>query len=62
MCIRDRLIPALDKVGERYEKQEIFLPQLINSASASCEAFEVLKKSILSKGTGSCLLYTSRCV
>ncbi len=51
--INTLLIPALDKVGERYEKQEIFLPQLINSASASCEAFEVLKKSILSKGTGS---------
>lgn len=51
--INNLLIPALDKVGERYEKQEIFLPQLINSASASCEAFEVLKKSILSKGTGS---------
>ncbi len=51
--INELLIPALDKVGERYEKQEIFLPQLINSASASCEAFEVLKKSILNKGTGS---------
>ena len=51
--INELLIPALDRVGERYEKQEIFLPQLINSASASCEAFEVLKKSILKKGTGS---------
>ena len=49
--INGYLIPALDKVGERYEKQEIFLPQLINSANASCEAFEVLKKSILSKGS-----------
>ena len=51
--INEILIPILDKVGERYEKQEIFLPQLINSASASCEAFEVIKKSILSKGEGS---------
>lgn len=51
--INELLIPALDRVGEKYEKQEIFLPQLINSASASCEAFEVLKKSILKKGTGS---------
>ena len=51
--INELLIPALDRVGERYEKQEIFLPQLINSAAASCEAFEVIKKSILSKGTGS---------
>ncbi|MCI1959437.1 MAG: homocysteine S-methyltransferase family protein, partial [Clostridia bacterium] len=51
--INGLLIPALDKVGERYEKQEIFLPQLINSATASCEAFEVIKKSILSKGSES---------
>ncbi len=51
--INGLLIPALDRVGDRYEKQEIFLPQLINSAAASCEAFDVLKKSILSKGSGS---------
>lgn len=51
--INELLIPALDKVGEKYEKQEIFLPQLINSATASCEAFEVIKKSILSKGSAS---------
>ena len=51
--INELLIPTLDKVGDRYEKQEIFLPQLINSANASCEAFEVIKKSILSKGSES---------
>ncbi|MBR5467922.1 MAG: homocysteine S-methyltransferase family protein [Firmicutes bacterium] len=51
--INDILIPVLDKVGERYEKQEIFLPQLINSATASCEAFDVIKASILSKGSES---------
>ncbi len=44
------LIPILDRIGEKYEKQEIFLPQLIHSADASCEAFEVIKTSILSKG------------
>ena len=48
--INGLLIPALDKVGERYERQEIFLPQLIQSANASCEAFEVIKQSILSRG------------
>lgn len=51
--INELLIPTLDKVGERYEKQEIFLPQLINAANASCEAFEVIKKNILSKGSES---------
>ncbi|MCD7756951.1 MAG: homocysteine S-methyltransferase family protein, partial [Clostridiales bacterium] len=51
--INELLIPALDRVGDRYEKGEIFLPQLINSANASCEAFEVIKKDILSRGGGS---------
>lgn len=44
------LIPALDAVGERYEKQELFLPQLINAANAACEGFELVKKSIARKG------------
>ncbi|MCD7829519.1 MAG: homocysteine S-methyltransferase family protein, partial [Clostridiales bacterium] len=51
--INELLIPALDKVGDRYEKGEIFLPQLINSANASCEAFEVIKTSILNRGGSS---------
>lgn len=51
--INELLIPALDKVGDRYEKGEIFLPQLINSANASCEAFEVIKKHILNRGGSS---------
>jgi 5-methyltetrahydrofolate--homocysteine methyltransferase len=51
--INELLIPALDRVGERYEKGEIFLPQLINSANASCEAFEVIKTSILNRGGSS---------
>ena len=46
------LIPALDKVGQRFEKGEIFLPQLINAAGASCEAFDVMKESIAKKGSG----------
>ena len=44
------LIPALDLVGEKYEKQEIFLPQLINAANAACEGFEVIKTRIARKG------------
>ena len=46
------LIPALDLVGERYEKQEIFLPQLINAANAACEGFEVIKRRIAQSGAG----------
>lgn len=48
--INEILIPTLDKVGERFEKGEIFLPQLIKSAEASCEAFEVLKQHMLKDG------------
>lgn len=50
--IDEYLIPALDKVGERYEKGELFLPQLLRAAEASQEAFELLKTSIANKGTG----------
>ena len=48
--INQKLIPALDIVGEKYEKQEIFLPQLINSANAACEAFELVKLRIAKQG------------
>ena len=44
------LIPALDLVGERYEKQEIFLPQLMNAASASGAAFDEVRKAIEKTG------------
>ena len=44
------LIPALDRVGERYDKQEIFLPQLISAANAACEGFELIKRRIASRG------------
>ncbi|MCR5089368.1 MAG: homocysteine S-methyltransferase family protein [Oscillospiraceae bacterium] len=47
------LIPALDLVGERYEKQEIFLPQLINAANAACGGFEVIKDHISRRGAAS---------
>lgn len=51
--INTMLIPALDRVGDRFERGEIFLPQLINSAGASCEAFDVIKDSIVKKGAAS---------
>jgi len=51
--VDELLIPALDLVGERYERQEIFLPQLINAANAACEGFEVVKKRMAKNGAGS---------
>lgn len=51
--INDLLIPALDRVGEKYEKQEIFLPQLISAANAACEGFELIKARISRRGGAS---------
>ena len=51
--VNELLIPALDVVGDRYEKQKIFLPQLINAANAACEGFEVIKKRVAKRGSGS---------
>ena len=51
--VNQLLIPALDLVGEKYERQEIFLPQLINAAGAACQGFDVVKESIARKGQGS---------
>ncbi len=51
--VNNLLIPALDLVGDRYEKQEIFLPQLIHAANAACEGFEIIKKRIAQRGEGS---------
>lgn len=43
------LIPALDQVGIRFEKGEIFLPQLIQSATAAQAAFEEIRKRLASQ-------------
>lgn len=48
--INEYLIPALDRVGDLYEKQVIFLPQLINAAGAASSAFELIKEEIAKKG------------
>ncbi|HHW45467.1 MAG TPA: dihydropteroate synthase [Clostridiales bacterium] len=43
--VDSHFIPALDIVGGRYEKGEIFLPQLIRSAQVVQSAFEVIRQS-----------------
>ena len=45
------IIPALDRVGEGYERGTLFLPQLMASAEAVKAAFDVLR-SRLPQGTG----------
>lgn len=44
--IDDYLIPALNGVGDDYEKGKIFLPQLIASADCAKACFEEVKKSL----------------
>ena len=51
--INELLIPALDRVGDLYEKQKIFLPQLINAANAACGGFDIIKERIAQSGTES---------
>ena len=48
--VNEHLIPALDAVGARYEKKEIYLPQLINAATASQCAFEEIRRSVQAGG------------
>lgn len=48
--VNEYLIPALDIVGAKYEKEEIFLPQLIQSAETVKKSFEVIKESIHREG------------
>ena len=51
--VDEALIPALDIVGAKYEKGTLFLPQLLQAASAAQSAFEVIKTAIAQKGEGS---------
>ena len=44
------LIPALDAVGAGYEKGTLFLPQLLQSASAAQAAFEEIKATVAKNG------------
>ncbi|NMA57472.1 MAG: dihydropteroate synthase [Clostridium cochlearium] len=48
--VDEYLIPALDIVGKKYEKGEIFLPQLIQSAETVKNAFEIIREKISIEG------------
>ena len=51
--INDVLIPALDVIGDRFEKGKIFLPQLILAADVAKECFDVIKTSLAESGKAS---------
>lgn len=48
--VNDYIIPALDKVGEEYERGKIFLPQLLMSAETATVAFDVVKSAMVGDG------------
>ncbi len=49
--INGEIVPALDEVGARYESGKLFLPQLMRSAEAVKEAFDVINRH-LPEGAG----------
>ena len=48
--VDEALIPALDIVGAKYEKGTLFLPQLLQAASAAQSAFDEIKTAIAKNG------------
>lgn len=49
--INEVLIPALDEVGDGFEKGTMFLPQLIMSAAVAQNAFEAIRKHMAKTST-----------
>ena len=49
--VDEALIPALDIVGVKYEKGKLFLPQLLQAASAAQSAFDEIKTAIAQRGS-----------
>lgn len=45
--INSHIIPALDEVGAGFEKNKIFLPQLLMSADSAKAAFDVIKEYMI---------------
>ena len=49
--VNTSLIPALDAVGDGFEKGTVFLPQLLQAATAAQAAFEAVKARLAANGT-----------
>ena len=48
--VNEKLIPALDRVGNDFEQNKVFLPQLIQSAGAAQAAFDVIRQHMSGSG------------
>ena len=49
--VQNEIIPALDVVGRGFEKQTVYLPQLLMSAEAAKSSFEKIKTYVVSHNT-----------
>ena len=50
--IQEEIIPALNEVGEGFEKKTLFLPQLLMSAEAASAAFDVIRAASAGSSSG----------
>lgn len=50
--VNNQMIPAITEVGNRYERREYFLPQLLRSAEAMQTAFAYVKPRLEKDGAG----------
>lgn len=48
--VNQEIIPALNAVGEGFEKKRVYLPQLLMSAEAAQAAFEEIKTALCARG------------
>ena len=51
--INNEVIPALNQVGEGFEKKSVYLPQLLMSAEAAKSAFEAVKTALAGQKSAS---------
>ena len=49
--VDEYIVPALDLVGEKYERGETFLPQLIQSAETVKNVFEIIRERLSKEGS-----------
>jgi len=50
--VEKEIIPALNRVGDAFEKKKIYLPQLLMSANAAQKAFGIVKEAMPSHDRG----------
>jgi len=49
--INTGIVPALEEIGKKFEKGEVFLPQLLRAADAAGEAFAAVRGALASPST-----------